>query len=98
MINYENFNVQINSSWEYGYKERMCTFQFKEGFIYWDDSKQSIEITLDIKEDLLYNCYNSKDLTYNNPLKDSINNFLNNKLFDYKKQEEITLKINSILE
>ncbi len=98
ILNYPKFNVQINSSWEYGHKERNCIFQFEEGFIYWDDSKQSIDLTIDINENLIYNCYNSNELTFNNPLKDSINNFIKNDSFNYEVQEKITLTINSLLE
>ena len=82
ILNFSKTTVQINSSWNYGMKNRMCIFEFDNGFLYWDDTTQSI-------------MYNSETLDFEkkSPLHNSIDTFLNKKF----NLEEMTLNVTKIL-
>ena len=97
ILNFERFTSQINTSWEYGFKERTCVFDFDRGVIEWDDNKKGIEVKFDIGNLPQFNFYLDNTLMYDSPLKDSINSFLFIKNFDYQLQEEITIKTIKIL-
>tara|TARA_B100000214_G_scaffold375024_1_gene359671 strand:- start:6529 stop:7404 length:876 start_codon:yes stop_codon:yes gene_type:complete len=57
--------VQINASWHYGKKDRLCIFEFEKGFLTWDDKENILE-------------FNGKNLFEEgpSPLKNSIQAFL----------------------
>lgn len=86
---YDDFTVQINSSWLYGEKFRKSYFEFDKGFIYWDDMTQELEIKIN---DLIVN-----KCDMGSPLLNSINSFLNNN-FDVELQKDITLSTQKIIE
>lgn len=86
ILSFKNTNVQINSSWEFGKKDRLFTLEFSDGFVYWDDNDKSI-----------VDGFNSIDVPSYSPLHKSINSFMS-KEFDSDKQKELTLDIIKILE
>lgn len=97
VLNFGTFTAQINSSWEYGFKERTCIFEFDRGVIEWDDNKRGLEVKFEIENLVSFNHFLDNTLVYDSPLKDSINSFLNNKDFDYKLQRKITIETIKIL-
>lgn len=97
ILNYGFFTAQINSSWEFDYKERNCIFYFDKGLIEWDDNKKGLEVKFDIGNLITYNHFLDPNLIYDSPLKDSINSFLFNKNFNYKLQRKITIETIKIL-
>ena len=68
ILSFEKTCVQINASWSYNIKNRLYTIEFDQGFLYWDDSNQSILL-------------NSELINVNkeSPLHNSINQFFLNK-------------------
>ena len=42
LIQIDNVTVQINASWHYGKKDRLCIFEFEDGFLMWDDHKKAL--------------------------------------------------------
>tara|TARA_R100000388_G_scaffold27142_1_gene21172 strand:+ start:5914 stop:6786 length:873 start_codon:yes stop_codon:yes gene_type:complete len=85
-FDFHSFTSVVNASWSHSKKDRKCYFDFDNGYITWDDSTKSLKI--DCKEDIIMSTENNES-----PLHISINNFLSNELFGYKKQREMTLKI-----
>tara|TARA_B100000900_G_scaffold375510_1_gene357634 strand:- start:53668 stop:54501 length:834 start_codon:yes stop_codon:yes gene_type:complete len=81
ILSFEQTCVQINASWSYNIKNRLYTIEFDEGFLYWDDSNQSI-------------LFNSEQINVSkqSPLHNSINEF-----FSRKSNEELTEVITNIL-
>ena len=90
VLKYDNFTVQINSSWYYGEKFRKCYFEFEEGFIYWDDMEQTLSSKIDSFEIKLNN--------NESPLERSLKSFLTDEFFDYEQQKEITLITQKIID
>lgn len=37
LLQFENLIAQINTSWHYGKKDRLCIFEFEKDFLIWDD-------------------------------------------------------------
>lgn len=85
---YDDFTVQINSSWFYGEKYRKCFFEFEEGYIYWDDIKKDIKIDFKVEKDIV-----EDDIS---PLELSIKTFLLSR-FDVEKQKKLTLTTQKII-
>ena len=85
VLSFENATVQINASWEYGKKDRTYTFEFDDGFIYWDDS------TMSVKSDFCEVLMNPTS-----PLHNSINSFING-TFSKNEQEILTLNTIKVL-
>ena len=84
ILQYESFDVLINSSWEYSAKDRRCVFEFDAGILIWDDSTNTIKL-------------NGKDIkftTFNSPLENSISCFLEGGI----DQEKLTTQVTEILE
>jgi predicted dehydrogenase len=92
ILNFEKFNVQINSSWEYGHKDRICTFEFDKGLLIWDDNSMGLDVRFEIGDLTQFSFFVSHFL-YDSPLKDSLHTFLNTNNFDYEKQKKITLDV-----
>lgn len=87
IIKFPETTVQINASWEYGTKNRMCIFEFKNKFLYWDDTINSLMSG----SDMLEVCNSS-------PLHLCIQDFV--KDFDktaQRKQRKLTNQITEIL-
>ena len=84
VLQFQDFTSLINVSWQYSKKDRMCYFDFEKGFVTWDDTKKKLLVESDI-------AITTDDKVETSPLHESINNFLNNKDFDYSQQEKITL-------
>ena len=38
LMQFEDITVQINASWHYGKKDRLCIFEFEKGFLTWEDN------------------------------------------------------------
>jgi len=77
--------VQINTSWEYGIKDRIYKLEFEDRIITWDDSTKSLSQS---KDDSLIKISNES------PLHLSIKSFL----FDKIDQKKLTLDVTKILE
>ena len=84
VLQFQDFTSLINVSWQYSKKDRMCYFDFEKGFVTWDDTKKKLLVESDV-------AITTDDKVETSPLHESINNFLNNKDFDYSQQEKITL-------
>jgi predicted dehydrogenase len=85
--NSQQTSVQINTSWEFGKKNRDYVIEFYDGsFLFWDDSKSILEL-------------NGKQVTYDSysPLERSINVFLDSN-FDFAENRKLTLDIINNLE
>lgn len=85
--NSQQTSVQINTSWEFGKKNRDYIIEFYDGsFLFWDDSKSILEL-------------NGKRVTYDSysPLERSINVFLESN-FDFTENRKLTLDIIKNLE
>jgi predicted dehydrogenase len=95
-LKYEKFNIQINSSWGYGHKDRRCIFQFDKGVIEWDDNMNILDVRLDI-ETPPFNFFSSDIILYESPLKNSISFFLYKDRNFLEFQENITLNVSKIL-
>tara|TARA_Y100000296_G_C5153596_1_gene247757 strand:+ start:521 stop:1354 length:834 start_codon:yes stop_codon:yes gene_type:complete len=65
LMQFSDITVQINASWHYGKKDRLCIFEFEKGFITWEDNKNKLD-------------FNGVDLFKEgpSPLENSINAFL----------------------
>jgi UDP-N-acetylglucosamine 3-dehydrogenase len=87
MIYYGSILCTLESSWEYPVKDRKCVFEFENGFILWDDDKQSIVLNDEMID------FSSQTP----PLLNSINNFLKND-FNINFQKKITLNVTKLLE
>ena len=75
-------SVQINTSWEFGKKNRDYIVEFYDGsFMFWDDSKSVLEL-------------NGTSIEFENysPLEKSINTFLSSK-YDFVQNKNLTLSI-----
>jgi predicted dehydrogenase len=84
ILNYENFDAVLHSSWEYGRKDRKCVFEFDAGFLVWDDTIGTLT-------------FNGRELNYprtDSPLENSINAFIGG---DFN-QQDLTIKVTGILE
>ena len=80
-------SVQINSSWEFGEKNRDVIIEFYDGeFLKWNDSSGLLTL-------------NGSNIFFENysPLEKSISTFLENK-FDQEKNKLLTININKILQ
>ena len=42
-MQFDDITVQINASWHYGKKDRVCIFEFEKGFLTWEDNKNLLE-------------------------------------------------------
>lgn len=84
VLSYKDTNMQINASWEYGRKDRQYSFEFDDGFVFWNDDKKKI---IDDFEEL--------DIVGPSPLHKSIRTFLD-KSFCQEKQKNLTLDITRI--
>ena len=38
LMQFEEITVQVNASWHYGKKDRLCIFEFEKGFLTWEDN------------------------------------------------------------
>lgn len=80
--NTKQTSVQINSSWEFGKKNRDYIIEFYDGsFLFWDDSKSILELN---GEPIVYENYS--------PLESSIESFLSSK-YNFQENKNITLSI-----
>jgi predicted dehydrogenase len=86
ILSFQDTSVQINASWEYGKKERMYSFEFEDGFVYWDDNDKTV---IDGFEHL--------DVPDYSPLHESINCFIEEK-FEQAEQKSLTLDTIRIIE
>lgn len=80
-------SVQINSSWEFGEKNRDVIIEFYDGeFLKWNDFSGLLTL-------------NGSNISFENysPLEKSISTFLENK-FDQEKNKLLTININKILQ
>jgi len=85
VLQFETFTSLINVSWQYSKKDRMCYFDFEDGFATWDDSSKSLLVeTKNILPTL------KEDNT--SPLHISIRSFLQDASFNYDKQKSLTLR------
>ena len=75
ILNFSKTTLQINASWAYGMKNRMCIFEFDNGFLYWDDTTTTLLYGNDILQ--VDKC---------SPLHSAINTFLSG--FSKEEQEE----------
>jgi predicted dehydrogenase len=97
ILEYENFNAQINVSWRHGLKDRTCSFDFEKDHIQWDDTQKKLELS----NHTVYNNLSTNMgivLSYDSPVMNSLDNFLFNEKFDFEKQRELTLRVAKILE
>jgi len=88
ILKFPETTVQINASWAYGMKNRMCIFEFDNGFLYWDDTTSTLLYGSDILE-----------VENVSPLHCSIKTFIND--FDEEsqcQQEELTMMITNTLQ
>jgi predicted dehydrogenase len=81
ILSFENTCVQINASWAYNTKNRLYIFEFKEGFLYWDDTTKTIIWGTE-----------SLEVDKTSPLHNSISSF-----FSRHSVSDPTLEITSIL-
>jgi predicted dehydrogenase len=86
VLTFSDTTVQINSSWEYGKKDRLCSMEIGDKFLYWDDIEKSVIFGID-------NC----EVSSYSPLEKSIDVFLNDS-YNHDKQKELTLQTIRILE
>ncbi|MFX1568280.1 MAG: Gfo/Idh/MocA family protein [Promethearchaeota archaeon] len=100
LIEYSDFIVSINASWQYRKKVRECIFEFDNYFIVWDDYKRflqyedSANISYPIYSgNLSYPCS-----SYKEPLKNSIEAFFSFGKEDLIKQKKLTIDTLKILE
>jgi predicted dehydrogenase len=82
LLQFENLIAQINTSWHYGKKDRLCIFEFEKDFLVWDDYNQ------------IFQC-GSVNLFESGPssLENSINAFLQN-----ESNMDLTLQTLKVLE
>ena len=45
-LTFSNFKAIINVSWHHSKKDRMCFFDFENGYIEWDDTRKSLNLSL----------------------------------------------------
>ena len=86
VLSYEDTNLQINASWEYGKKDRLYSLEFENGFVYWDDNDKTVTDN-----------FTQIEVPNYSPLHKSIKTFINND-FDQKQQMNLTLDTTRILE
>tara|TARA_R110000851_G_scaffold176537_2_gene323229 strand:- start:2678 stop:3511 length:834 start_codon:yes stop_codon:yes gene_type:complete len=82
LMQFPDTTVQINASWHYGKKDRLCIFEFEKGFLTWEDNKNKLD-------------FNGVDLFEEgpSPLENSIKAFLSG-----ETNEELTLTTLQVLE
>ena len=82
LMQFKDVTVQVNASWHYGKKDRLCIFEFEKGFLIWEDDKSRLEFNgINLFEEGL------------SPLENSVNSFLNG-----ENNMELTLKTLQVLE
>ena len=82
LMQFKNITVQVNASWHYGKKDRLCIFEFEKGFLIWEDDKSRLEFNdINLFEEGL------------SPLENSVNAFLNG-----ENNIELTIKTLQVLE
>ena len=86
VLQFETFTSLINVSWQYTKKDRMCYFDFENGFVTWDDATKTMIVESKNKLPEV----NLEDAS---PLHVSIKNFLENEQFNYEKQKYLTLRV-----
>ena len=98
-IEYDNFWVQINASWEYPFKNRECIFEFEKIIIFWDDKNGTLDF-YDInnrnKFGLKQNMKN--EIKSVEPLVTSINTFFSDSVDTNYGQRNLTTQIIKIIE
>ena len=85
LLQFNNTFAQINCSWHYGQKDRMCIFEFDNGFLTWNDITQQIIIN---QEEV--------NIISSPPLTNSIRAFLNQTI-QQTQIEKITTDIEKTL-
>ena len=86
LLSFKDTTMQINVSWEYGKKDRMYSFEFEDGFVYWDDNNKTVTDGFD-----------PVDVPEYSPLHTSIRAFLIGS-FNQELQKSLTLDTIRILE
>ena len=87
ILNFSKTTLQINASWAYGMKNRMCIFEFNNGFLYWDDTTATLLYGNDILQ--VDKC---------SPLHSAINTFLSGfSKEEQEKQKRLTIMTTEIL-
>ena len=82
LMQFKNITVQVNASWHYGKKDRLCIFEFEKGFLIWEDDKSRLKFNdINLFEEGL------------SPLENSVNAFLNG-----ENNIELTIKTLQVLE
>jgi UDP-N-acetylglucosamine 3-dehydrogenase len=82
LMQFKDVTVQVNASWHYGKKDRLCIFEFEKGFLIWEDDKSRLEFNdINLFEEGL------------SPLENSVNSFLKG-----ENNMELTLKTLQVLE
>ena len=82
LMQFHDITVQINASWHYGKKDRLCIFEFEKGFLTWEDNSNKFFIN---KENLFQEG--------SPPLLNSINAFM-----EGHDNQELTINTLKVLE
>ena len=64
LLLFEGYTCLINASWQYTKKDRMCYFDFENGFVTWDDTKKMLKIEYDFDLEAGDKESESKDARY----------------------------------
>lgn len=91
-IDYGDFKVMVDASWEYGEKERTCIFEFDSGFAEWDDTKAYLRYYNTERDIVLV------PETACSPLKKSIQSFFSMSTEKMIEQHQLTITTLKILE